>query len=138
MRRFRLAIVNVAVHDFIFPLIQIQQNVQLVQTGGFGFQFFLLRERLLHGNPGVGKLNSGVFQQFLAGVDTFFYLAQGIVQALNIAENVSAQRSGISSSKKESMAIIRPIGTPEIGQKTGKSLTPTTSGAAFRIFRRQP
>lgn len=40
--------------------------------------------------------------------------------------------------KKESMAIIRPIGTPEIGQKTGKSLTPTTSGAAFRIFRRQP
>ena len=47
-RFLRLLLASLTVHDHIFLFVQIEQSVQLVQTGHFYRKLFLLREGVLN------------------------------------------------------------------------------------------
>ena len=54
-----------AVHDLIFPLVHVQQDIQLIQTSGFIFQLVLSGKRLRNLLFGVLNLNFQIFQLLL-------------------------------------------------------------------------
>jgi hypothetical protein len=87
---------TVTVNDLIFLLIQVKQDVEFVQTGGFGLQLGLPGEGGFYFHLCRLQLLIHIVQQRSAVIHAVRKAFNHIVQSLNIAEKVGAQGDRIA------------------------------------------
>ena len=83
---------SLTVNDLIFSLIEVEHSVEFIEPRRLGLQFILLGERLLNLKLCVFELDLRVFELRFTGCQLLLEAVQGIVQSLDITENVGAQR----------------------------------------------
>ena len=83
---------SLTVNDLIFSLIEVEHSVEFIEPRRLGLQFILLGERLLNLKLCVFELDLRVFELRFTGCQLLLEAVQGIVQPLDITENVGAQR----------------------------------------------
>ena len=93
---FRLFLLRFIVHDLVIRLVHVQQDIQLVQTGGLALQLFLSGEGLCDFCLGVLHLYLHIFQLLTAGFQLCGKCRKGIVQTEDVAEQVGAEGRGMA------------------------------------------
>lgn len=90
---------SLTVNDLIFSLIEVEHSVEFIEPRRLGLQFILLGERLLSLKLCVFELDLRVFELRFTGCQLLLEAVQGIVQSLDITENVGAQRFSDTSNR---------------------------------------
>ena len=85
------ALVRHSVYDLIFPLVHVQQNIQLIQPGRFFFQFLLSGEGLFYLLLGNLHLDFQVFQLLLVVQLPCGHTFQKVIHTLNVAEHIRSK-----------------------------------------------
>ena len=93
---FRRFLLRLAVHDLVIRFVHVQQDIQLVQTGGLALQLFLSGEGLCDFCLGIFHLYPHIFQLLPAGFQLCGKCRKGIVQTEDVAKQVSAEGCGMA------------------------------------------
>ena len=91
-RPARFFLGSLSVNNLIFSLIKVEHSVEFIEPRRLGLQLILLGKRLLNLKLCIFELDLRVFELRFTGRQFFLEAVQGIVQSLDIAENVGAQR----------------------------------------------
>ena len=83
---------DLIIHNLILRSVHVQQGVELGEAGRFGCQVFLIGEGLIHCRFGFLQLPAGVGQVILRVLQAGGQAFEGIVQALDVAVEIYAER----------------------------------------------
>ena len=91
----RFLVLAVVVNDLIVFFVQVEHRVEFGEPRGFGFEFFLVYERLIQFRFRVFKLYLFVIELVLTSRLLFRERSDQVVETLDITEDVRAERSGM-------------------------------------------